>query len=161
MPKYTGPLPGSDFARQVAGVNLPPFRGTISGEVVAASGGYFTLGVANIRGKIVRVVASVSTAGKAASQVPTGTFDVRINGTTALSNNPVIAHVSGEAAQHKTTWSEAGDTGITKAVVNNAACDFGVGDILSWNFAYTGSDSPTAKMANPSIVVETDPIPPV
>ncbi len=159
MKKYTGPYPTSDFARQVARVNMPPFRDTISGEVT--TGVNKTLGVANIKGKIIEVIASVSTCGKDDSSVPSGTFNVYINGTSCLSTAAIIAHVSGEAAQFKTTWSEASDTGITQAVINNAANDVSIGDIISWRFTYSGNNSPTTKMANPSIIVEIDPVPPV
>ena len=161
MLKYTGPYPTTDFPRQVARVNMPPFKDTISGEIVTASRADRTLGIANIAGKIIGLIASVSTCGKRDSSEPTGTFDVKINGVSALSTKAVIAHVSGEAAQFKTTWSEAADTGITQAVVNNAACDLAIGDLVTWQFVYTGNDSPTVKMANPTIIVEVDPIPPV
>jgi len=80
-----------------------------------------------------------------------------INGTSALTTKPKIAHVSGEAATQKTTL-ETGDTGITQCVVNAAANEFAVGDVITWNFEITRTASPTTEMFNPALVVEVEPI---
>jgi hypothetical protein len=157
MTKYPGPLTGPDFGRQVSRWSTSPFRATISGEV--NSNYYGTLGVANLKSRVVDVIFSVSTCGEDAT-APTATIDVYINGTTIFSTLPVLAHVAGESAQFKTTHSEAADTGITAHVIDDAANTLNIGDILSWKLAYSGNASPTKKMANPTIIVEVDPVTP-
>lgn len=152
---YGGPLPTKDFRRQVATEVMVPFADSISGEIAATT--VRNLGVANFAGKVKRTIIGVSTAGKDDSDQPTVTVDVRINGTSIYSTQPVIAAVSGEVAQHKTTWSEAADTGITDEVINEAANSFEIGDVFDWTAKYSGAGSPTTKMANVSIVVEVEP----
>jgi hypothetical protein len=136
---------------------MTPLIGTLSGEISATKKS-LALGVINFPGKIRNVIASVSTAGKNDSSVPTVTVDVMINGTTIFTTKPIIAHVSGETAQHKTTYSEAGDTGITAPVIDEDANTFAIGDIITWTATYSGSTTPTTKMANVNIVVEVQPV---
>lgn len=152
---YGGPLPTKDFRRQVATEVMVPFVDSISGEISATT--VRNLGVANFAGKVKRTIIGVSTAGKDDSDQPTLTVDVRINGTTIFTTKPVLAAVSGEASQHKTTWGEAADTGITAEVINEAACSFNIGDVIDWTAIYSGAGGPTTKMANVSIVVEVEP----
>ncbi len=80
-----------------------------------------------------------------------------INGVSCLTTKPQVAHVSGEASSQKTTL-EAVDTGITQAVVNVAASEFAVGDVISWNMLLTRQASPTTEMSNPSVIVEVEPL---
>jgi hypothetical protein len=153
---YAGPLPHPDFRRQVADEVLPPFVGVISGEISASS--TLVLGVARFPGKIKAVNLSVLGSGKNDTQVPTMTVTPRINGVSAVSTPPAIAHVSGETAQHKSTYVEAADTGITQASINDSACTFAVGDIITALCAYSGNTSPTTKMNNLAVIVECMPL---
>jgi hypothetical protein len=156
---YSGPLPSLDFRRQVANEVMIPFVDAISGEFVS-SGEVRTLGVANFTGKVVRTIESVAASGKNDSSVPKVTFDVAIDGVSIFTTKPVIAHVSGELSQHKTTFSEADDTGITTEVINQSSCEFAIGSILTWTAVYSGAANPTTKIKNPSIIVEVEPVDP-
>ena len=153
---YKGPLPTPDFRRQVAQESYPPFVDGISGEFVN-SGEVRILGVAGFAGKVTNVIASVASSGKNSTSVPTVTFNVAINGTSVFTTKPIIAHVSGEAAQHKTTYEEAADTGITAAVIDEDNNIFAIGDILTWTATYSGAAAPTTKIRSPSILVEIGP----
>ena len=156
MKGYKGPLPTPDFRRQVAQESFPPFVDGVSGEFTN-SGEVRILGVAAFAGKVVNVIGSVAGSGKNDSSVPTVTFDVAINGTSIFTTKPIIAHVSGEVNQHKTSYDEADDTGITAAVINEDANTFAIGDILTWTAKYSGAAVPTTKIKSPSILVEVEP----
>jgi hypothetical protein len=151
---YGGPLPTKDFRRQVAMEVMLPFRDSISGEIAATT--VRNLGVANFAGKVVQTILAVSTCGKD-NTAPKVTADVRINGTSIFTTKPAIAHVSGEVAQHKTSYAEAADTGITAEVIDESANSFEIGDVLDWSAIYSGNANPTTKMANVSIIVEVEP----
>jgi hypothetical protein len=155
MPKYPGPLPNSDFRRQVASEVMAPLVGSISGEITTSS--RLVLGTTRYKGRVTDVVMSVLNAGKNDATVPTLTGNVRINGTTIFSTQPVIAHVSGEAAQQKTTHTDAADTGITAHVINESANTFSPGDVIVWDALYSGNTGPTTKMNNASVLVEVEP----
>ena len=156
---YDGPLPTRDFRRQVANEVMVPFTDAVSGEFTS-SGEVRTLGVANFAGKVTKTIVSVASSGKNDSSAPTLTVDVAINGTSIFTTKPVIAHVSGEVAQHKTTYTEADDTGITAEVINQSACSFSIGDLLTWTAKYSGAASPTTKIKSIGIVVEVEPVDP-
>lgn len=155
--RYRGPLPGPDFARQIANEILPPFMDALSGEISADKN--LPLGIARYRGKIKSVNLGVRVSGKNDSDSPAIEADVKINGVSALSTKPKIAHVSGELSQQKTTYPEAADTGITDAVINQSANTFSAGDVLTWKVIYTGAASPTTKIADAFIIVEVEPLP--
>ena len=82
-----------------------------------------------------------------------------INKVSIFTTKPSIGHVSGESATigQKTTWAEAGDTGIIQPVINQATASFVIGDVLDWTAIYSGSGSPTEKIQSPGIVVEVEP----
>jgi hypothetical protein len=153
---YRGPLPDPNFGKLVAATEMQPDHGGVSGEVTASSGG-LNLGTARYAGKILNVGLSVLASGKDDSNDLYVEADVLINGVSALTTKPRIAHVSGEASSQKTTL-ETGDTGITQCVVNAAACEFAVGDVIQWNMLLTRTASPTTEISNPAIVVEVEPI---
>lgn len=145
------------FPQMVANEVIPPFIGTISGEVTVTKRG-MPLGVARFPGTVTRVAVSVLGNGKDDSSVPAGEVNVKINGTTCLLTKPKITHVSGEASVQKTTYASAGDTGITAGVVSETAKTFAQGDVITWDFIYTGTTTPTIKMHNVSVIVEILPL---
>lgn len=158
---YPGPLPTPDFRRQVADEILPPFTDTISGEFTATVNR--PLGTARLKGRVKNVILSVANDGSDAdaSDTPRVSGEVYINKVSVFSTIPSVGHVSGESpatGQHKTTFSENGDTGVIQPVINPDACTFNVGDILTWTAIYSGSGSPNKSIESPSIVVEVEPI---
>lgn len=153
---YRGPFPDPAFDKQVAAVQMQFSMDTVSGEISASDGGR-GLGIARYAGKILNAGLSVLASGKDDTNTLSVEADVLINGVSALTTKPKIAHVSGEASAQKTTL-ETGDTGITQCVVNAAACEFAVGDVIQWNMLLTRTASPTTEMSNPSLVVEVEPI---
>lgn len=154
--RYSGPLPNPRFAQQVSDIALPPLVDCLSGEVTASVGGR-PLGLARFDGSIVAVNLSCKVSGKDDSNDLYFEADVRINDTTVFTTKPQIAHVSGEAAQQKTTYEEAADTGITSAVINASAAEFSAGDVIEWDFLITRTASPTTEIADPCIMVELRP----
>ena len=158
---YNGPLPHPDFRRQVADELLAPFTDVISGEFAATVNR--PLGVARLKGRIKNVILSVANDGSDAdaSDTPRVSGEVYINKTSVFTTVPSIGHVSGESpatGQHKTTFSEAADTGIIQPVINTNANTFNVGDILTWTAIYSGNASPNVKMESPGIIVEVEPV---
>ncbi len=151
-----GPYPGVGFTKQVQDVNLGPLYDTLSGEITASLTGRL-LGVARTSGMIRGVHLSCLASGKDDDYALSFSAAVKINEVAALATQPIIAHVSGEASQAKTTYSEAADTGITEMELNYAANEFSPGDIISWDFELTRTASPTTEMANIGIVVELEP----
>ncbi|MGW8177640.1 MAG: hypothetical protein ACWGQW_02425 [bacterium] len=152
----SGPLPNQRFAQQVADIAMPPLFGSLSGEVTVSVMGQ-PLGQARFDGAVVGVHAAVLASGKDDTNALSATFDVKINGVSIFTTQPAIAHVSGEASQQKTTLPEAGDTGITDAVINASAAEFSAGDLINWDFKITRTNSPTTEMNSPSIMVELRP----
>jgi len=130
--------------------------GLISGEVKASANG-IALGMARYSGKIMNVALSVLKSGKDDSNALSLEADVLINGVSCLTTKPKIAHVSGEASMQKTTL-QSGDTGVTQAVVNAAANEFSVGDVIQWNAALTRTATPTSEMSNAVLLVEVEPL---
>ena len=156
-PRYfRGPFPNPSFDRQVAAVEMQPNMDCISGEVTASVGGR-SLGVARYAGKILGVHIAVGASGKDDSNDLYFEADVMINGVTCLTTKPQIAHVSGEASSQKSTLN-TDDTGLTQAVVNVSASEFAAGDVLTWNMLLTRTASPTTEIANPSVIVEVEPL---
>jgi hypothetical protein len=153
---YRGPFPDPAFGKQVAAVAMQLAEGSISGEVTANQT-CMTLGIARYAGKVLNAALSVLGSGKDDTNDLYVEADVLINGVSCLTTKPKIAHVSGEAAAQKTTL-ETGDTGITQCVINAAASEFAVGDVITWNFEITRTASPTTEMFNPALVVEVEPI---
>ena len=154
---YRGPFPSPSFDRQVAAVGMQPNMDNVSGEVTASDGGR-SLGLARYAGKILGVHLSVLASGKddAADDLYIEA-DVMINAVSCLTTKPRIAYVSGEASTQKSTLVTTG-TGLTQAVVNVAASEFAVGDVISWNMLLTRTASPTVEISNPSIIVEVEPL---
>lgn len=152
----SGPLPNQRFAQQVADVAMVPLIGGISGELTTSPAG-LPLGVARFDGAIVGVYGSVVASGKDDTNALSLEFDVTINRTSIFTTKPVIAHVSGEASQQKTTYPEAADTGITEAVINASAAEFSAGDVIAWNLVLTRTASPTTEMDHPNVIVELRP----
>lgn len=156
-PRYwRGPFPNPAFDKQVAAVGMQPNMDNISGEIDASVGGR-ALGIARYAGKIMNVGLSVLASGKDDTNALSVEADVMINGVSCLTTKPKIAHVSGEASMQKTTL-ETGDTGITQAVINVAASEFAVGDVITWNMLLTRTASPTTEMSNPTVIVEVEPL---
>ena len=153
---YPGPLPSPDFRRMVADEVMPPIVDIISGEVAANADR--PLGIARYAGKIKSVNLSCADCGwDADAQAPYFSADVRINGASAMTTKPAIKGNDDESEQ-KTTFSEAGDTGVTEAVINTAANTFAIGDVLSWYLTYSGESSPDAKIKMPGIIIDFEPI---
>lgn len=153
---YLGAWPDPNFDRQVSDVVSPPMVAVVSGEFIASKRGA-VLGVVRHPGRISGVILSAESVGKNDTQVPTATGNVYINGVSCLTTNPVVAAVSGEAAQHKTTEPNAADTGVTAAVINQAANTVQRGDVVSFSIEYSGNTNPTTKMKNVTMLVEFDP----
>ena len=153
---YRGPLPDPAFGKQVASVAMQLNDGMASGEITTSKLGE-PLGLTRYAGKILNVGVSVLGSGKDDAQDLYVEADVFINGVSCLTTKPKVAHVSGEAAMQKTSL-ETGDTGITQAVMNAAANEFAVGDVITWNLELTRTASPTTEIHNPAVTVEVEPI---
>lgn len=156
MRERSGPLPQPFWRKRLAVNVLPPLMGTHSGEL-ASNVQDITLGATRFAGEITGVWMSVSGSGKDDSNELNITGEIYINETTALSTTCKIAHISGEAAQHKTT-KITGDTGITEAVVNKSQNSFSPGDVITGKFTVQRTGSPTTEIKNPCIVVELEPV---
>jgi hypothetical protein len=124
----------------------------VSGELTATVGGA-PLGAPRFDGSIEDVWISVGASGKDDTNSLSVEADVRINGTSALTTKPKIAHVSGEASQQKTT-KVSGDTGVTQVDLNESANTFSAGDVISYDLVLTRTASPTTEISNVALVVE-------
>jgi len=154
MKQRKGPYPSPGFPKLVAANVVPPLVAAFSGEFTANVTGY-PMGSVGLPGRISDVWVSVAGSGKDDSATLSLAADVLINGTTCLTTNPVIAHVSGEAAQQKTT-KVSGDTGVTQAVLSSSN-SVSQGDIISCSLTLTRTASPTTEMNNVAVVVEFEP----
>jgi hypothetical protein len=154
MIKDGHPLPETGWRERLALNVMPPLQGCVSGELTANS--VLPLGLARFKGAVKDVFISVAASGKDDSNTLSVAGEVRINGTTCLSTQPAIAHVSGEASQQKTTGT-TGDTGITAAVLDYTNYTFDIGDYFEAEFKLTRTASPTTEIANPCIIVELEP----
>jgi len=155
MARRHHPYPAVNFSQQVNEVTEPSLMAVVSGEITASKTGV-PIGAAKGEGQVVDAWLSVGGSGKDDSEDLSLALDVMINGTTCLSTNPAIAHVSGEAATNKTT-KVTGDTGITQAVIDSDANDYVAGDVFSYNLTLTRTASPTTEMSNSVVVVELEP----
>ena len=155
MEHKKGPLPSPALLAQIAANAMVPLMAKYSGELT----GHIwkdPLGAAILGGRVSEVFLSVEASGKDDSNTLQIEADVLINGTSCLTTLPAIAHVSGEASQHKTT-AVVGDTGITRSVMNPAANEFSIGDVFSYSMELTRTASPTTEIKNPVIVVKLEP----
>ena len=156
MKKLKGPFPSPQFNREMAANVMPPLSAHVSGEITS---GYYKVPAGAVRttGRIQNVWMSVGGSGKDDSNPLMLSGECYINGVTCLSTKPCINHISGEAAQQKTT-SETGDTGITQAVVNASANSVTPGDVITCDFVVDRTASPTTEINNPIMVIEFEPI---
>lgn len=156
---YKGPLPSPAFRSQVADEVLTPFMDVISGEFAATVNR--PLGIARFKGRVKNVILSIAKDGSdgTAANTPRVSGEVYINKASIFTTVPSIGHVSGESAAigHKTSWHEAGDTGIIQPVINESANLFNIGDVLDWAAIYDGHGSPSVKIQSPGIIVEVEP----
>jgi len=148
------PLPSVTFGEFVNQEVMGPMVSAISGELTA-SVKTATLGAAKKSGTVRDAWFSVGASGKDDDDTLSVALNVYINGTTCLSTNPVIAHVSGEVSQQKTT-AATGDTGVTQAAIDHSADDVVAGDVLTYDLTLTRT-SPTTEMQSPVVVVELEP----
>lgn len=155
MRSGVGPFAEPGWRKRIAANILDPLMGSYSGEVTATVTD-LTLGATRFAGEVVAVWMSVASSGKDDSSELNITGEVFINGTTVLSTTPKIAHISGEAAQQKTTVV-TGDTGIVQGEINTDQNSFSPGDVITGSFTVERTASPTSEIDNPVIVVELEP----
>ena len=148
----THPLPYPRFKRDLAAHVTEPGQVQVSGEVTASVS--LPVGMMRTSGRIKAVDMSVLASGKDDTNALNVAGDVAINGVSCLTTNPEIAHVSGEASQQKTTFSVAGDTGITAAVVDETANTYNAGDVITATFTLTRTASPTTEINTPAMMIE-------
>jgi len=150
-----GPKPSPAFSKQVEFAASQSFGLGTSGEMTASIIGT-PIGCPKTAGVIANVFLSVESSGKDDSHALQVTGEVFINSVTCLTTKPSITHVSGEAAQHKTT-KITGDTGIAQAVVDTDANTYEAGDVISADLVLVRTATPTTEIKNPVIVVELEP----
>ena len=156
MKAMKGPFVGVATNKQNAANIQAPLVGVASGEFTITLRGV-PLGAVNGGGRISNVWLSIATSGKDDTNTLSVAADVKINGTSCLTTQPAIAHVSGEASQQKTT-KVTGDTGITQAVMNSSANTYAAGDVITYDRIITRTASPTTELANWVLVVELEPV---
>jgi len=149
------PFPNIGLEPLIDHRNQPPMQYPYSGELTANLGDT-PLGAVRRSGRIKEVFLSVGASGKDDSSSLQVEGDVLINGVTCLTTNPIIAHVSGEASQQKTT-KITGDTGITQAVISSANT-VTAGDVITCSLTLTRTASPTTEISSPIVVVEFEPV---
>lgn len=153
MKRNKGPFPSPAFNKQIANAVVPMMY-SYSGELTDHVRNQ-PMGAAVTSGKVSGVWMSVGASGKDNNTLQIA-GDVFINGTSCLDTNPVIAHVSGETSQQKTTI-KTGDTGITQAVIDGDNNSFSPGDVITCEFELTRTSSPSTEISNPAMVVEFEP----
>lgn len=153
--RYQGAYPNINFPQQSNEVVEPSLMKVFSGQLTVNQTGV-PIGAAKGTGRVVDAWISVLESGKDDSSTLSLTADVKINGTSCLTTQPILAHVSGEASQQKTT-KEDDDTGVTQAVVDSGADDYAPGDIFTIDLTLTRTASPTTEMSNVAVVVELEP----
>lgn len=156
MKENLGPFANPAFRQQMAANILAPMMDSYSGEFTENMYGK-PLGVARMAGRISDVSLSVAASGKDDSNTLSVAGDVYINGTSCLTTQPAISHISGEVSQFKTT-KVTGDTGITQRVLDYDNNSFSPGDIITYDLALTRTASPTTEIKHPSIIVGLEPI---
>lgn len=154
MKQRKGPYPTPGAPKQWAANALPPLVAVVSGELTANQTGV-PMGSVGLPSRISDVWLSVAGSGKDDTNTLQVSADVMINGTTCLTTAPVIAHVSGEAAQQKTTKTSS-DTGVTQAAVSSSN-SVSQGDVISYSLTLTRTSSPTTEINNVAVVVEFEP----
>jgi hypothetical protein len=154
MKARKGPYPSPSAIKQWAANAVPPLLAVVSGELTTNISGA-PLGACGLPGTISDVWFSVEASGKDDTNTLSMTIDVKKNGTTVLSTAPIIAHVSGEASQQKTTKTST-DTGVTQAVLTNTSVS--QGDVFTYDMALTRTSSPTTEMHTFAVVVEFEPV---
>jgi hypothetical protein len=142
------------FKKRLAKFVMPPLQGLYSGELVASE--EMTIGAARFAGEVTGVWMSVRASGKDDLNELNVSGEVYISGTTCLTTTPMIAHISGEISQKKTT-KVTGDTGIVQGVVDPTANTVEAGDVITAAFTVERTGSPTTEIDNPVIVVELEP----
>ena len=152
------PYPSPQFSRQCEFALGQSFGACVSGEFTADTLGA-PIGTPKKAGKIANVYLSCLQSGKDDAEDLSFTCDVYINGTTCLTTAPIIAHVSGEASQQKTTLI-TGDTGVTQAAMDEDANSFNPGDVITYDLVITRTASPTTEINTPCVVVELEPVAP-
>jgi hypothetical protein len=154
MKQRKGPYPSPSAAKLWAANAMPPMMDVVSGEFTTNVTGK-PLGAVGMSGRVSNVWMSVGASGKDDAATLSLTVDVKINGTTCLTTKPIIAHVSGEASQQKTTKTST-DTGVTQTVLSsaNTVAD---GDVITYDLTLTRTASPTTEMSNAAVVVEFEP----
>ena len=155
MEQRRGPYPTPGARKQWAANSPVVMMAVVSGEVSASKPG-LPVGAANVSGKISNVWMSVGASGKDDSNTLSATVDVKINGTSCLSTQPIIAHVSGEASTNKTT-KDANDTGVTQCAMDGDNNDVSYGDVITCDLLLTRTASPTTEMGTFAIAVEFEP----
>lgn len=151
---YDGPMITPDLPQMIAMSIEMPMVANLSGEITADSTGV-PVGAPRFAGRVYDAYLSVEASGKDDSNDLSLAADVKINGTTCLTTQPTIAHVSGESSQQKTTRI-TGDTGITQAAVSSSN-SYNPGDNISVDWDLTRTASPTTEMANASLVIMLKP----
>jgi len=155
MDQKVGPYSSPGAVKHWAAMLTAPMMALISGEITATVCNA-ALGAVNVSGSIKAVWLSVEESGKDDTNTLSFTVDVKINGTTCLTTQPIIAHVSGEASTNKTTKTSL-DTGVTQSVMDASANDVTLGDMLTYEMTLTRTASPTTEMRNIAIAVEIEP----
>ena len=152
------PYPSPEFSKQCEFAIGQSFGACVSGEFTANQHGT-PIGAVKKAGKVANVFLSCIASGKDDTNTLSFTADVFINGTSCLTTQPVIAHVSGEASQSKTT-KITGDTGITAAVMDQDSNSLNPGDVITYDLSLTRTASPTTEVNTPCVVVELEPAAP-
>jgi len=155
MKRQIGPFASVHELKRMDANVMPPMQSSFSGEITTDSDNG-VMGAVNAGGRVSNVWMSVAASGKDDTNPLSIAVDVRINGTTCLTTQPFISHVSGEASTQKTTII-TGETGIRQAVINSSANTFAPGDIISRVFDLTRTATPTTEISNPVVVVELEP----
>jgi len=150
------PLPYVEANKQQASYIMAPLTYSKSGEFTTNISG-LPIGALRNGARISDLWLSCQESGKDDTNTLSFTADVLINGTSALDTQPVIAHVSGEASQAKTSRI-TGDTGITQAVMDEDNNLGSVGDTITIDLTLTRTASPTTEIKHPTVVVEFEPV---
>jgi hypothetical protein len=154
MKSMKGPFATVSINKQNAANFGGPYVDTYSGQITATQRGK-PLGAIGVGGRVSNVWLSCLASGKDDGNTLSIAADVKINGTTCLTTQPAIAHVSGEASQQKTT-KITGDTGITQASMSSSNT-VTAGDVLTYDLVLTRTATPTTEISNVVIVVELEP----
>lgn len=155
MRQRVGPFPQPGWRQRITVNSVAPLVDYYSGEI-SANVKTCPIGAVTHAARIVDYWLTVGASGKDDSNPLAISGELYINGTTCLSTLPSIAHVSGEASQHKTT-KVTGDTGIAQAVFTSANT-VSPGDLLSYDLTIERTNTPTTEISNVALVVELEPL---